>query len=64
MELADMNSLGLFDFISYPFKSDLPYTLSDSYNNSNTRNIIARIVQLDRTLISCINNENSNFSSG
>jgi hypothetical protein len=25
MELADMNSLGLFDFKSYPFKSDLPY---------------------------------------
>jgi len=26
MELVDMNSLGLFDyFISYPFKSDLPY---------------------------------------
>ncbi len=25
MELVDMNSLGLFDFKSYPFKSDLPY---------------------------------------
>ena len=25
MELVDMDSLGLFDFISYPFKSDLPY---------------------------------------
>ena len=24
MELVDMNSLGLFDFKSYPFKSDLP----------------------------------------
>ena len=24
MELVDMNSLGLFDFQSYPFKSDLP----------------------------------------
>ena len=25
MELVDMNSLGLFGFILYPFKSDLPY---------------------------------------
>jgi len=25
MELVDMNSLGLFDLKSYPFKSDLPY---------------------------------------
>ncbi len=24
VELADTNSLGLFDFESYPFKSDLP----------------------------------------
>ena len=23
--MVDMNSLGLFDFKSYPFKSDLPY---------------------------------------
>ena len=27
MELVDMNSLGLFDFIFYPFKSDLPYVI-------------------------------------
>jgi hypothetical protein len=28
MELVDMNSLGLFDYLgSYPFKSDLPYRL-------------------------------------
>ena len=27
MELVDMNSLGLFDFKSYPFKSDLPYLI-------------------------------------
>ena len=27
MELVDMNSLGLFDFIFYPFKSDVPYNV-------------------------------------
>jgi hypothetical protein len=27
MELVDMNSLGLFDFKSYPFNSDLPYII-------------------------------------
>ena len=32
MELADMNSLGLFDLKSYPFKSDLPYvTMASNY---------------------------------
>ena len=32
MELVDMNSLGLFDFKSYPFKSDLPYLCILYYN--------------------------------
>ena len=32
MELVDMNSLGLFDFIFYPFKSDVPYKLFNSKN--------------------------------
>lgn len=32
MELVDMNSLGLFDFKSYPFKSDLPYLCFLLYN--------------------------------
>jgi len=27
MELVDMNSLGLFDFLFYPFKSDVPYNI-------------------------------------
>ena len=35
MELVDMNSLGLFDFIEfYPFKSDLPY-IYNLYTNIN-----------------------------
>ena len=38
MELVDMNSLGLFDIKSYPFKSDLPYVLALIHRKNNLCN--------------------------
>ena len=53
MELVDMNSLGLFDYLgSYPFKSDLPYRLFVFIDIYKSIPVIYIILQI--TFILCI----------